>query len=334
MNILITGGAGYIGSVISRLALEQNYNVKVIDLLWFDKNLPLLYEDNPNYEFIKGDIRNRDLLDHALKDVDFVIHCAAIVGEPASKKFPELTQQINYDASVELISGAQHHGVKGFVFFSTCSNYGASDGLAAEDAPLKPLSLYARTKVDVEKYLMDKVKDIDWAICRLSTVYGVSDRMRFDLTVNDFTMNAYMKKYLDIFLPFTYRPYIHVYDVATVIMQVISNFDKVRNNVFNVGFKGENYQKIQIAKMVQKFVPDTKIEVVKKGTDLRDYQVDFSKLQRFLNIRKQYSIEDGVKGVQTLLEQCIVTDPYERCYYNTTPDLEEISESGALYSCS
>ena len=140
--------------------------------------------------------------------------------------------------------------------------------------------------------------------------------------VNDFAMNAYIKKYLDIFLPYTYRPYLHVYDAARAVMKMLKNFKNVKNNVFNVGFNGENYQKIQIAEIVKKFLPETKIEIGKSGTDLRDYQVDFSKLQSFLNIKNTFTVEEGVGEVLRLLKDRIITDPYKNCYYNTTPDLE------------
>lgn len=322
MKILITGGAGYIGSVITNLALQQGYVVKVVDTLWFNKSTPSIHRSNPAYEFLRADFGNSSVMERLLDEVDYIVHAAAVVGEPASKKNPELTRRINYDASIKLIEMAQLYNVKGLVFLSTCSNYGISEGLASEETSLKPLSLYAETKVSVERYLMDKVKGLDWVICRLATVYGSSPRMRFDLTVNDFTMNAYIRKYLDIFLPFSHRPYIHVLDVAKVIMKMLKDFQRVKNNVFNVGFNSENYQKIQIAEIVKKFVPETKIEIVKTGTDLRDYQVDFSKLQSFLYIKNTFTVEEGVKEVLRLLKDRIITDPYKNCYYNTTPELE------------
>jgi nucleoside-diphosphate-sugar epimerase len=145
--------------------------------------------------------------------------------------------------------------------------------------------------------------------------------MRFDLTVNDFAMNAYMKKYLNIFLPYSHRPYIHVYDVAKTIMGLLRNFEKVKNNVFNIGFNGENYQKIQIADIVKENIPDTNIEIVKTGSDLRDYQVDFSKLEKFLNIKNTYTIKNGVKEIFEMLKNKIITDPYKDYYYNTLPDI-------------
>ncbi len=322
-TILVTGGAGYVGSVISNLALQKGYKVKVIDSLWFKKEIPLIHVANPNYEFIKGDICNDKLINKELEGVDFIIHAAAVVGDPASKKFPELTYQINHKAAVNLISKASQYGVQGFIFFSTCSNYGISKGLASEESPLNPLSLYAETKVNVEKYLMNEAKDIDWVICRLSTVYGPSFRMRFDLTVNDFAMNAFAKKYLEVFMPYTHRPYIHVFDVANTVLEIVNKFEKVKNNVFNIGFEGENYQKIQIVQIVKKFITDLVVDTIKKGEDLRDYQVDFSKLQKYLGLKNLYTVEDGVREVIDLLRGGSITDPENMIYYNTYPDLGE-----------
>lgn len=322
MKLLITGGAGYIGSVITNLALQQGYQVKVVDTLWFKKDIPLIHMNNPNYQFIKGDICDKNVAEKIIKDVNFIINAAAVVGDPASKKFPDLTYKTNYEACIDLVELARKNKIKGFIFFSTCSNYGIANGLANEETELNPLSVYAKSKVKSEEYLMNKTNGLNWVICRLSTVYGVSPRMRFDLTVNDFTMNAYIKKYLDIFLPYSHRPYIHVYDLAKVIMELLKNFKKIKNNVFNIGFDGENYQKIQIANIVKENIPDTKIEIVKTGSDLRDYQVDFSKLKKFLDIKNTYTINDGVKEVLAILKNKIITDPYKDYYYDTLPDIE------------
>lgn len=328
MKILITGGAGYLGSVITNLGLQEGHVIKVIDTLWFNKSIPLIHISNPAYEFVRNDIRNSNAVKELLDGVDYIIHTAAVVGEPASNKFPELTYKINYEASLNLINQAEESGVKGIIFFSTCSNYGIHSGLAREETALKPLSLYAKSKVDIEEYLINKTKSVNWIICRLSTVYGISPRMRFDLTVNHFTMKGYLEKYLDIFLPYTYRPYIHVFDVAMIILAMIKNFDKVKNNIFNVGFSGENYQKIHIADIVRKFIPDVTIEVVKSGMDVRDYQIDFSKLNRYLNIQNQFTVHKGVKEIIDLLRFGIIEDPCENIYYNTKPDLGNTVEVG------
>ena len=320
-TVLITGGAGYIGSVLCNLALQSGLKVRVVDKLWFNEQIPLIHLNNPAYTFYRGDIGDRNLMRTATRGCDYIIHLAAIVGDPASNLFPDLTQQVNHEASLQLISIARENGVKGFVFFSTCSNYGISDGLATEDSALNPLSLYARTKVDVERHLRDEVKGLDWIIGRLSTVYGSSPRMRFDLTVNDFTLNAWKHKHLKLFLPKSYRPYIHTYDLSNIILQLLSQFEAVRNNVFNIGFEGENYQKIEIAETIARYVPDLRIEILKEGGDRRDYQVDFSKLHSAISVSQTHDVEASVKELLQALELGMFSNPGEQRYYNTTPRL-------------
>jgi nucleoside-diphosphate-sugar epimerase len=320
MKLLITGGAGNVGSVLVNLALQNGYKVKVIDALWFNKNIPLIHLSNSDYEFIKGDIRDQELMKKSLHDIDYAVHAAAVVGDPASKKYPELTVKVNQEATINLIKLCEMNKVKGFVFLSTCSNYGISSGLAHEQSKLKPLSLYAETKVNVERYIMQEVKGIDWVIGRLSTVYGISPRIRFDLTVNDFAMNGYRNKYLDIFLPLSFRPYVHVWDLARILLALIGNFKNVKNNVFNIGFPGENYQKIKIAEAVKKYIPELEINIVKEGGDLRDYQVDFSKLHRMIALNREYNAERSVHEFINVFRQGVITDFDNPVYYNTSPD--------------
>ncbi|MBN1797205.1 MAG: NAD(P)-dependent oxidoreductase [Spirochaetales bacterium] len=320
MKLLITGGAGNVGSVLVNLALQKGYAVRVVDTLWFNKKIPLAHLGNPEYEFIKGDICDQQLMEKSLHGIDYVIHAAAVVGDPASKLFPDLTSMINQEAAINLIKLCEMNRVKGFVFLSTCSNYGVSDGLATEKSELKPLSLYAETKVSVEQYIMQQAKGVDWVIGRLSTVYGVSPRVRFDLTVNDFAMNGYRNNFLDIFLPLSYRPYVHVWDLARVLLTIIEKFKSVKNNVFNIGFPGENYQKIKIAEAVKKYIPDLKINIVKEGGDLRDYQVDFSKLHGMIKLKREYDAQKCIGEFINVFEQGIINDFDNPVYYNTSPD--------------
>ncbi len=320
MKILVTGGAGYVGSVLVNMLLEQGHHVTVVDVLWFKQDIPLAHLSNPNYHFVRGDFGDKPLIDSLLKGVDFVFHTAAIVGEPASNKFPELTQKTNYTDSVQLIEACKANQVKGFIFLSTCSNYGVASQLATEDTPLKPLSPYADTKVKIEQYLQQN-SGLNWVIGRLSTVYGVSPRMRFDLTVNDFALKGFRDKYIDIFLPESYRPYIHVFDLARVLTAILGQFDGLKNQVFNIGFEGENYQKIRIAKAVQAKIPEVNIDILREGGDTRDYQVDFSKLQRFMTIKNIFTVEKSVDEMLNMLSMRLISDPAHPSYYNTTPEM-------------
>ncbi|MFP4180584.1 MAG: NAD-dependent epimerase/dehydratase family protein [Spirochaetaceae bacterium] len=321
MKILIPGGAGYIGSVLATELLKHGHELRVVDLLWFNRSTPLIHYSNPSYEFIRDDITKDEVIDRSLEGVDFVIYPAAVVGDPASNKYPELTKETNEIAAKKIIKRASKYGLKGFVYFSTCSNYGISgDELANEDTNLNPLSLYAETKVNVERYLQQEVSDMDWVIGRLSTVYGIGPRMRFDLTVNEFALKGFMEKYIDIYRPESYRPYVHVYDLSRIINTIVDKFDGLKNNVFNIGFPGENYKKIQIAEAVKKYLPDTQIDILKSGGDDRDYQVDFSKLHRFLDIDKVYDVDKSVEETIRALEDKLFGDTSREVFSNTTPN--------------
>jgi nucleoside-diphosphate-sugar epimerase len=297
--------------------------VRVLDLLWFDRGTPLIHYSNPNYEFYRKDITKDAVIEEALQGVDFVIYPAAVVGDPASKKYPELTRQTNEVAAKKIIDRAAQLGVKGFFFFSTCSNYGiAGDALATEETELNPLSLYAETKVNTEHYLQEKARGLDWLIGRLSTVYGIGARMRFDLTVNEFALKGFREQYIDIFRPQSYRPYVHVYDLSRIVSSLVDDFERVKNNVFNIGFPGENYQKIKIAEAVQRYLPETKVEILKEGGDERDYQVDFSKLHRHLSIEKLYDVEKSVRETVVALKEGLFGDPSRELFSNTTPNFD------------
>jgi nucleoside-diphosphate-sugar epimerase len=294
MRILITGGAGYIGSILTNTMLQAGHFVRVVDMLWFNQQIPLNNYSNPAYEFIHGDITDPVIQDEMLKNVDYVIHLAAVVGEPASNKFPELTKRINEEASIRIIDKVIAKKIQGFIFFSTCSNYGIVPTIANEETELKPLSIYSETKINVEKYILKNDVSFNWIICRLATVYGPSPRMRLDLTVNDFAYKAYYNKYIDIFLPESFRPYIHVFDLSQAILYLLTHFNEVGKNIFNIGFNTENYQKIEIAHAIQRRINDVKIEILKSGGDKRDYKVDFSKLSKFTQILNIFNMEKAI----------------------------------------
>ena len=309
--------------ILSALVLDK---VIVVDVLWFKRDTPLIFMHNPNYSFIYGDIRDNETLNKCFKhSIDFVVHAAAVVGDPASKIFPDDTIQINREASQKVLEYSIKNKINGFMFLSTCSNYGVTNGLATETSSLNPLSLYAETKVEFEKTLMNQ-NDINWLVGRLSTVYGSSPRMRFDLTVNDFTLKAFKDKYIDIFLPESYRPYIHVFDLACSIIELVKGFNSTKNNVFNIGFQNENYQKIEIANNILEHIPDLKVDILKEGGDKRDYQVDFSKLHQFIKVEKKYDVKSSVLEILSLLNQNIITEYENEIYSNSTPNLKVLTK--------
>ncbi|HEQ71105.1 MAG TPA: SDR family oxidoreductase, partial [Spirochaetia bacterium] len=280
---------------------------------------PLIHYSNPNYEFIHGDITDPAVQDSMLEDVDCVLHLAAVVGEPASNKFPELTKKINEDASIAIIDKVIKKKIANFFFFSTCSNYGVANTVANEESELHPLSPYSETKINVERYILSHAEEFNWIICRLSTVYGPSPRMRLDLTVNDFAYKAYHDKLIDIFLPESYRPYIHVYDLARVILHLMTHASTLGKTVYNVGFNTENYQKIEIAHSTQKKIDGVKIEILKSGGDKRDYKVDFSKLAKATGLSNMFNVYNTVDQLVRLFSLAEFNDNDRISFNNAFP---------------
>jgi len=322
MKVLVTGGAGYIGSVLVRQLLKNGHEVRVIDSLKFGGDAFYDVMLHPNFSFMKGDIRQSDDVQRALEGMDAVAHLAAIVGDPACKKFSDEAKETNWTGSVDLFEAAEKAGLKRFVFASTCSNYGKMpdpESFVTETSPLNPVSLYAELKVKFEQYLLEERKDSN--ICstslRFSTVYGFSPRIRFDLTVNEFTRNATIHGEQEIWGAQFWRPYCHVDDLArSVVLVLESPDDKVRANVFNVGNTEENYRKGQIMDAVCQVVPDVKVNYVESSDDPRDYRVNFDKIKQELGYSITKKVPDGVQEIYTLLKTGIVTDAFAQKFRN------------------
>ena len=323
MKVLVTGGAGYIGSVLVRQLLNKGYSVRAFDSLKFGGEALYDVMLNPNFEFMMGDVRNAADVKSALEGIDAIAHLAAIVGDPACKKFSEEANETNWDGSVALFEAAEKAGIKRFVFASTCSNYGKMpdlDSFVVETSELNPVSLYAELKVKFEKYLLEERKDsrICSTALRFSTVYGFSPRIRFDLTVNEFTRNATVKGEQEIWGAQFWRPYCHVDDLArSVILVLESPEEKVRANVFNVGSTEENYNKGMVIEEVCKVVPDVKVHYVEMNEDPRDYRVNFDKIKNELGFTITKTVPDGIKEIYTLLKTGIVTDSFAQKFKNT-----------------
>lgn len=320
MNVLVTGTAGYVGSVLLRQLLKRGYFVHGLDCLLFGGESLLDVCDEPNFEFIKGDIRHESTLLKATTDVDAVLHLAAIVGEPACAKQPELATQTNWDASKMLFDMcAQNRRIKRFIFASTCSNYGKMKNgqHVNEDSPLHPLSLYAEVKVKFEKYLLESTTRADFipTALRFGTIHGLSPRMRFDLTVNEFTRELTLGKKLDVYGPQFWRPYIHIQDVARAYVTILeADADKVDHDVFNVGDTSENYQKKMLVDEIIKVIPDAQIEYFAKEHDPRDFKVDFSKIRDRLNWQITKTVPDGIRELHRVLKNGLISDPYSAKY--------------------
>lgn len=321
-RVLVTGGAGYIGSVLVKLLLQNGYFVRVLDNLSFggEAIVELLNEDN--FDFIKGDIRNKEDLVKAMNEIDYVAHLASIVGDPACAIDPELTKDINVTGAKLAYDTANELGIKRFVFASTCSNYGKMkdpDHFLNESSELIPVSLYAETKVEFENYLLSQNKNnVAKPTClRFSTVYGLSPRIRFDLTVNEFTKELALGRELVVFGEQFWRPYCHVVDLSRGVIAVFeAEIEKVEFNIFNVGDTNENYQKQMIVDEIKKQLPKAQIKYVKKDEDPRDYRVSFEKIKNELGFTITKKVPDGISQVIKVIEDGFINDPDDSKYKN------------------
>jgi nucleoside-diphosphate-sugar epimerase len=325
LRILITGGAGYIGSVVVRQMLESGHHVICVDKLDFGGSSLLGVINHPGFTFFHCDIIDF----HSLKEIlctekpDAVIHLAAIVGDPACSLYPEKARQINWEASRWLADTCKGVGINRFIFASTCSNYGKMDGsgnYVSEKSPLAPVSLYAELKVKFEDYLLNEIKKDDGfspTALRFSTVYGLSPRMRFDLTVNEFTKELFLSKELVVFGEQFWRPYCHVKDFARAFEAVLNSpKEKVAYEVFNVGDTKENYTKKMIVDSITEVLPKSAIKYVKKTEDPRDYRVNFDKIKNSLGFEISRRVPDGIREIVRALSLKVITDPEEQIYYN------------------
>lgn len=321
-KVLVTGGAGYIGSVLVRILLNKGYHVRVADSLKFGGDALYDVSQHPQFEFMKADLRNENEMEKVLEGMDHIAHLAAIVGDPACSKFPDEAKEVNWEASVSLFEKAEKAGIDRFVFASTCSNYGKMtdpDSYVDENSELRPVSLYAELKVKFENYLLKERKDA--RICatalRFSTVYGFSPRIRFDLTVNEFTRNVCLTGQQEIWGPQFNRPYCHVDDLArSVVMILEAPREKVKANVFNVGDTSENYSKRMLMEEIQKQIPEAKAIYVEKSEDPRDYRVNCDKIKNQLGFTITKRVPDGIREVIRLMRSGIITDPHSQKFRN------------------
>lgn len=314
MKVLVTGGAGYVGSMVVPMLLQKGHKVRAVDWLAHGGDPLLPVWSDPNFEFVKGDLRDSNIVAKAVDGVDAVVHLAAIVGDPACAREPALAKSVNLDASLAVLKAAQEKGVKRFVFASTCSNYGKMkdpNGYVDETADLAPVSLYAETKVAVENAVLEAGKNTKLCATalRCATVFGVSPRMRFDLTVNEFTMEMVSKKEITVFGETMWRPYIHVRDLARAIITVLEAPEsKVKGEVFNVGSTDQNYQKQQLVDLIKPHAPDAEVKFVHKAEDPRDYRVTFAKIKEVLGFSTSRSVPDGIAEVADLVKSGAITD--------------------------
>ena len=310
-TILICGGAGYVGSALTSLILrETNLEVKVFDqLLYGGDSLYPFFNYSDRFKFIRGDLRTFDL-DGLLNNVDYVVNLAALVGEPICKKFPKEAQNINFDANIKLAKKAEEKGIDRYIFSSTCSNYGLSeaDKMLDENAKLDPISLYAETKVNSEKILLEQLPKLQTTVVRCATAYGLAPRVRFDLLLHEFIRDAWTKAKIYVYGAQSWRPIVHVDDIARAILLIIKNSGTLnKKDVYNIGSNDQNFQKISLAELVANRLK-TDIEITSTKEDPRNYRVLFDKFMEELKFDTLHKPVETIDQIAHALESGLIDD--------------------------
>lgn len=326
-HVVITGGAGYIGSLLTSELLRANYRVTVLDSLLFGGESLVPFLHHPNFYFVKTDVTEPRAVKDALKDgwqkPDAIIHLAAIVGFPACQAVgKQVAWRYNVEATKSVFGQAVDLGVERFVFSSTYSNYGLSpDGKpVTEDTPLHPQSLYAETKIASEEFLLtQKEETCAPLIFRFATLYGISPRTRFDLIVNQFVLEAFTKRQLIIYQRGYSRSFVHIRDtVRGVMMGLEAERSKICGEVFNLGTDDGNYSKDDIVRLVLKRMPETVVEYkdLTFGGDMRDITVSFAKIKNVLGFETTLDVDDGIRELLFALKMGIIRNPNDEKYRN------------------
>jgi nucleoside-diphosphate-sugar epimerase len=318
---LVTGGAGYVGAALVEELLEAEREVRVFDLLLHDQRAVADDLEAHGAEVIQGDILDGAARRRALEGATALVHLAAIVGDPACARDPERSQAVNVDATRELMGEARDAGVRHMIFASTCSNYGRMTDPNVpidEDGELAPVSLYAEQKVAVERMLLSGEAAPMAATClRFATVYGVAARMRFDLTVNEFTRDLWSDRDLEVFGEQFWRPYVHVRDAARAVRMVLdAGPERMDGRVFNVGHSDENYRKLDLVEIIGEQIPRGRVSYVHRDEDPRDYKVSFERVRQELQFEPRRRVPDGVREVAEALDAGAFDDPYAARYRN------------------
>ena len=293
VKVLVTGGAGYLGSIMVPVFLGEGLKVTVIDNLSFNQTSLLDCCANPDFDFVKGDICDHALVNSLLPKFDIIIPLAAIVGAPACKINSTLTRLTNYDAHLNIIDNISSSQKVLFPTSNSGYGIGEKDKLCTEESPLNPVSEYGKMKVEVEKAFLDKENAITF---RLATVFGMSPRMRMDLLVNDFTYRAYKDCFIILFEEYFRRNYIHIRDVSKAFLFGIENYEQMKGEPFNVGLSSANLTKRQLCEKIKEHIPGLYIHSAEVGEDpdKRDYLVSNDKIES-LGWKPDYTLDDGIK---------------------------------------
>ncbi|MCA8960402.1 MAG: aminotransferase class I/II-fold pyridoxal phosphate-dependent enzyme [Planctomycetes bacterium] len=320
MRILVTGGAGYLGSVLCRQLLEAGHTVRCFDSAYFSADSVADLRGHPRFEFVQGNLVELECFPDLLTDIDGICHLAGLANDPSCDLEPEMTELANYRATVELADRALGAGVRRFVFASSCSVYGAGTGLSLdESAELHPVSLYAQSKVRAERRLNEMVaRGLEPVHLRQATLFGLSPRMRFDLAINVMTLHAVKKGRVFVLGGGEqWRPFLHVADSARAFVRCLeAPSSLVAGQVFNVGSDGENYQIRDLAKLVVDQVPGAHLEEAPGDADRRSYNVCFEKIHRVLEWSPEVTARDGAIEIRDALSRGEFSDFDSPRYYN------------------
>ncbi|MFA5097237.1 MAG: NAD-dependent epimerase/dehydratase family protein [Candidatus Margulisiibacteriota bacterium] len=320
-HVLVVGGAGYLGSVLVRQLLKRGFKVRVLDILMYGEAPLKELEKDKNFELVAGDMRNISTLVMCLDGIDSVVNLAAIVGDPACKDKPEAAIETNFLANKALAEACKYNQINRFIYASTCSVYGSMEGdkLLTEESPLNPVSLYARSKIQSEEGIL-AMEDENFApvILRMSTLYGYSPRMRFDLVVNTMTKTAVAEKKIFVHGGGTqWRPLLHVADAAAAYVKCLdAPLKKIKGQIFNVGSEKLNIQIRDIAKAVKTQVPQADVIMEGDTTDPRNYFVSFSKLNKKLRFSIAQKLDTSIERMKDALTSGEIKNANDPKYYN------------------
>lgn len=321
--ILVVGGAGYIGSMVIAKLLKEDRRVRLLDNLTYGNHSVEQLLEHPKFEFIQGDCRNIQDVVRAMSKVKAVIHLAAIVGDPACAQDDKNAFQINYAATRMMLEVARGHNVERFIFASSCSVYGSSEGLMDEQSETDPISLYAETKLQSEKVLLEAAStSFHPTILRFATVFGLARRPRFDLIVNLLTAKAIQDGCITIFNGDQWRPFIHVDDVAEGVLRILgAPVEAVSAEILNLGDDRFNMTLSELAEKIRAFIPNTRVEYV-ENDDRRNYRVSFRKIRDCVGFTAAHSVEDGILEIKQAFERGQISN-YRNPFYSNVSFLKE-----------
>lgn len=306
MTVLVTGGAGYIGCTVVPLLLEQGYHVRVLDNLMYDGRGLIAQFRHPHFEFINGDVRDAAAVRGAIQGCEAVIHLAAIVGFPACRKYPELAEQVNLGGT-RTVAAAAGRQIP-VIYASSGSNYGALvDRVCTEETPLKPASLYGRTKAAAEQLLLEQCRTVAY---RFATAFGASPRLRLDLLVNDFVYHAVVVRHLVVYEKDYIRSFIHVFDMARALVFALQHLEAMAGQVYNVGSQTMTYSKAAVCEMIrQQTAFYLHYAEVDQDEDQRNYEVSYAKIAS-LGYQTTVALDEGIRELIRVMALIKVPNPY------------------------